>query len=390
MSPCSRPYFPPRSRPRPRAVSRSSSLALFFVLLSSAPNGLGAETAQPPSVALEALERLKGIDLDANPAIKNAALKILGQVQGTPQFVEVVRDFKITGQESALLDFVAKQPSTSAGADAMRLVLHSGNTNLIKNALDGTNAVPIAEALGNTGEKEIVPLLEPIVVDQSRDPLLRRKAVHALSGVREGAELLLRLVKEQKLPDDLRLTASSELNTAHWPEIKDEAATLLPLPSTQNAQSLPPISQLIKMIGNSTNGAAIFHRGNVGCIKCHQVHGEGIDFGPNLSEIGTKLGKDALYESILDPSSGIAFGYEAWQIELKNGDEAYGLISSETEDEITVKAVGGATARYKKSDILKRAKQKLSIMPAGLQQNMTTQEIVDLVEYLLSLKKPTP
>jgi len=225
------------------------------------------------------------------------------------------------------------------------------------------------------------------VTDTSRDSLLRRKTVHALSGIREGAELLLRLAKEQKLPEDLRLSASLELNSAHWPEIKNEAATLLPLPSTQNAQPLPPISQLIKMLGNPTNGAAVFRRDNVGCIKCHQLHGEGIDFGPNLSEIGTKLGKDALYESILDPSAGIAFGYEAWQIELKNGDEAYGLISSETEDEITVKAVGGVTTHYKKSDVVKRTKQKLSIMPAGLQQNMSAQEMVDLVEYLASLKK---
>jgi cytochrome c553 len=46
--------------------------------------------------------------------------------------------------------------------------------------------------------------------------------------------------------------------------------------------------------------------------------------------------------------------------------------------------------RYKKSDIAKRTKQKLSIMPAGLQQNLSTQEIVDLVEYLASLKKAAP
>jgi len=99
------------------------------------------------------------------------------------------------------------------------------------------------------------------------------------------------------------------------------------------------------------------------------------------------LGKDALLESILDPSSGISFGYEAWQLELKNGDEAYGLISSETEAEITIKAVGGVSTRYNKSDIAKRTKQKLSIMPVGLQQNMSTQELVDLVEYLATLKK---
>jgi len=311
-------------------------------------------------------------------------------VKGTPQFVEIVRDFNITGQEPALLDFARKEPASSAAAEAVRIVLHNDGTNLISTALDGTNGLALVEPLGNTGEKEIVPLLGPLLVDNSRDLVFRRKAVHALSGVREGAELLLRLAGEQKLPEDVRFIASSELNNAHWPEIKAEAAKLLPLPATQNAEPLPPISQLMKMSGDPTRGAAVFRRDNVGCIKCHQVRGEGLEFGPNLSEIGTKLGKDALFESILDPSAGISFGYEAWQIELKNGDEAYGLVSSETEDELTIKAVGGVTTRYQKGDIAKRTKQKLSIMPAGLQQNMSTQELVDLVEYLTTLKKTAP
>jgi putative heme-binding domain-containing protein len=125
----------------------------------------------------------------------------------------------------------------------------------------------------------------------------------------------------------------------------------------------------------------------VGCANCHQVNGQGIDFGPNLSEVGSKLGKDALYEAILDPSAGISFGYEAWQLTLKSGDEAYGLIVSDTPEEIAVKAIGGIVTRYPKRDIVTREQSKLSIMPAGLQQAMTAQELVDLVEYLSSLTK---
>ena len=99
------------------------------------------------------------------------------------------------------------------------------------------------------------------------------------------------------------------------------------------------------------------------------------------------MAKEAIYESILDPSAGIAFGFEAWQFELKDGDEAYGLIVSETGEEVAVKAVGGVVTRHKKGDIVKRLKQKLSIMPAGLEKTMSTQDLVDLVTYLSSLKK---
>src|SRR5205823_13491201 len=150
---------------------------------------------------------------------------------------------------------------------------------------------------------------------------------------------------------------------------------------------LPPVTELVKLKGDPVRGAEVFNREAVGCFKCHQVNGHGTDFGTNLSEIGTKLAKEALCEAILDPSAGISFGYEAWQIELKNGDEAYGLIVSETADEIALKTQGGIVTRYKKSDIARREQQKLSIMPAGLQQALSTQDLVDLVEYLAALKK---
>jgi putative heme-binding domain-containing protein len=163
-------------------------------------------------------------------------------------------------------------------------------------------------------------------------------------------------------------------------------AELLPLPLGKNSMQLPSISELAQMKGDAAKGAEVFRLEIVGCNKCHQVNGQGTDFGPDLSEIGGKLGKDALYESILDPSAGISFGYETWQLELKNGDEAFGLIVSETADEVALKVAGGIVTRYPKSEIIKRQKQTLSIMPAGLQQTMTKEELVDLVEYLVSLK----
>src|SRR6185503_4907289 len=106
----------------------------------------------------------------------------------------------------------------------------------------------------------------------------------------------------------------------------------------------------------------------------------------DLSQIGNKLGRDARFESILDPTAGIAFGYEPWQLELSNGDEASGLIASETTDELVFQSAGGILPRYKKSQIAKRTRQKLSIMPSGLEQAMSTQDLVDVVEYLCSLR----
>jgi putative heme-binding domain-containing protein len=308
-------------------------------------------------------------------------------VRGTPEFVEIVRDFKIKDQEEGLLLIAEKAPASEAGVESMRLVLQSRKFDLIHQALAGTNAVQVVEALGNTAEKEMLPLLEPIVADPSRDVSLRKQTVKSLAKIQEGAAALIELARNQKLPDDLKLTAGMELSAVRWDPIKSEAARLLPMPQGHDAKPLPSIPELMKMPGDARKGAALFRAETVGCSKCHQINGEGIDFGPNLSEIGTKLAKEAIYEAILDPSAGISFGYEAWQIELKGGDEAYGLIVSETADELAIKAVGGVVTRYKQSDVVKRSKQKLSIMPAGLEKTMSAQEFVDLVAYLSSLKK---
>jgi putative heme-binding domain-containing protein len=339
------------------------------------------------SINLEALSRLKGLDLEANPSVKAVVLKLLDQVRGTPQFVELVRDFKIQGHDPGLLEIAGKEPASTAGVEAMRLVLSHQNAELLQGALAGTNAIGVAESLGNTSDNAIVPLLEPVVADPGRNLALRQQAVRAMAKVQEGAAALLDLAGRQKLPDDLKLTAGSELSNVRWPDLRLKAAQVLPPPRSQGAHALPPIAELAKLRGDPRNGAAVFRREAVGCLKCHQVNGEGVDFGPNLSEIGTKLAREAIYEAILDPSAGIAFGYEAWQLTLKDGDEAYGLIVSETTDEIALKAVGGVVTRYRKIDITERTKQKLSIMPTGLEQAMTTQELVDLVEYLTSLRK---
>ena len=339
------------------------------------------------TIMIEALSRLQPEQISANPKLQDALARVLDATRGTAPFVKLVQQFQLTNQNAGLLAFAIKNPADETGVEAMKRVLAAKDTNLLGAALAGTNAAPVAEAIGNARDRQCIPLLLPLVTDAKRDAAVRKACVRALAQVQEGAAALLTLAREDKLGADVKFIASTELNAVRWPQLKAEAAKLLPLPQGQGAQALPPVAELLKMTGDAKRGAEIYRRDAVGCIKCHQVNGEGTDFGPALSEIGTKLGKDALLEAILDPSAGISFGYEAWTIELKNGDEAFGLIVSDAAEELSLKAVGGVVTRYKKGDIARRAQSKLSVMPTGLQQAMTTQELVDLLEYLGTLKK---
>ena len=343
------------------------------------------------AIALEALNRLPDGDISDRPPIKAAVERVLGAVRGTPEFVRLVQKFQLTNQNAGLMEIAIAAPAAEAGVDAVRLILAGKDFTALRRTLAATNvsaAIKLAEALGNTGENQIAELLLPVVTDPKRDVALRKEAVRSLALVAEGAKGLLTLARQDKLDDALKFTASAELNRVRWQHIKEEAAKILPVPTGQNAQPLPSLAELLNSKGDPVNGAKVFRRDPPACIKCHQVNGEGAEVGPNLSTVGVKLGKDAIYEAILDPNAGISFGFEAYQVQLKSGDEAYGLLASETADELAIKNLSGIVTKYKKSEIVELRQLKTSIMPTGLQQGMTTQELVDLVEYLASLKKP--
>jgi putative membrane-bound dehydrogenase-like protein len=359
--------------------------ALEKVLIA---NSRAAAAPDHEAIVFETLTRLKGMDVQAHPEIKAALMAALAFSRGTPEFVNYVQDFNLQDQNAGLIEVALHHPAEESGVQAMRLVLASRDTSALENALHNTNSsATLAEALGNTRDKNIVPVLLPLLNDSQIDSATRRQAVRSLAQVQEGASQLLELARDNKLPNDVKFTATMELNHVRWPELRALAAQVLPAPRGRDAQTLPPLPELLKMHGDVSRGAQVFARSGTACISCHRINDKGVDLGPALSEIGAKLGKDALYEAILDPSAGIAFGYENWDITLKSGDDVNGIIVSDTADELIIKDAKAIPLHIKKSDIASRRQLKLSLMPAGLQQTMSTQDLVDLVEYLASLKK---
>jgi putative membrane-bound dehydrogenase-like protein len=384
------PNTPDNERPRYfrafdfiKGPEKIAALDELLIANSRAPAAPGHEI-----VAVETLARLKDIDIAAHPEVKAALTESLASVRGTPEFVNLVQDFHLPDQNAGLIEVAVRHQAEESGVQAMRLVLASPDLTPLENEMRNTNsAARLAEALGNTRDRRIVPVLLPLVDDQQIDPAARRQAVRSLARVQQGASQLLQLARDNKLPSDVKFTATMELNQVRWADLRALAAQVLPPPVSRNAQSLPPLPELLKMRGDISRGVGVFARPDVACITCHRINDKGADLGPALSEIGAKLGKDALYEAILDPSAGIAFGYEAWEITLKSGDDAIGIIKSDTEDELIIKDAKAIPIHIKKSDIVSRRQLKVSLMPADIQKAMSTQDLVDLVEYLSSLKK---
>jgi putative heme-binding domain-containing protein len=352
--------------------------------------GQPAQVDDQTAVQIEALNRLKGANLESNTALKTAVQRILEKTRGTPQFVQIVRDFSLKGHAPALLEYAFKYPNESSGVEAFRLALNEPGSPALPALIESTKGVAVVQLMANTRDKKFQEQLMEMVRDDRKPLATRQACVKELARTEQGARHLLDLEKNEKLPADLKLTAASELNLAPWPDVKKLAVEILPLPQTKNAEPLPAISELVKRRGDVARGRLVFESDTAACIYCHVVNGRGTDVGPQLSEIGTKLGKEALYQSILDPSSGISFGFEELNIQLKTDDELFGLITSETGDELTVKTQAGVVTKVRKADVAKRQKLTTSLMPVGLQLTMSTQELVDLVEYLASLKTAAP
>ena len=108
---------------------------------------------------------------------------------------------------------------------------------------------------------------------------------------------------------------------------------------------------------------------------------------PDLSEIGTKLSRQAMYESILFPSAGISHNYENWMVLKLDGQIISGVLVGETGEKIQIKDDKGINHVISLDDIDSRKKQKLSLMPADLHKELTEQDLVDLIEYLMTLTK---
>ena len=195
---------------------------------------------------------------------------------------------------------------------------------------------------------------------------------------------MIKLAEQGGLADDLHFVAAGAIARSPDQGLRNAAKGKFRVPAAAGAEKLPPVAELIAMKGNAANGKPVYTK--AACITCHKVKGEGIDFGPALTEIGNKLSVEAMYESILFPNAGISHGFHGLAIKTKQGGIFSGYSTGETEAELTLRLPGGVQQAIKKSDITSREEMEISLMPPGLAGAMTEQELIDLVAYLQSLK----
>ncbi|HUR47891.1 MAG TPA: c-type cytochrome, partial [Candidatus Saccharimonadales bacterium] len=145
------------------------------------------------------------------------------------------------------------------------------------------------------------------------------------------------------------------------------------------------VALVAKEKGDTKNGALMFTK--AGCVACHTVSAYEAPKGPYLGGIATRYSRAELCESILKPSAKIAQGFETQWFKTKADDDYEGFVTREGGDDLDLRNVAGITTTLAKKDIKERGKREISVMPNGLLDKFSTEDLASLLAYLESLQK---
>ena len=232
----------------------------------------------------------------------------------------------------------------------------------------------------------------PIVLDNydRLEPELKPRAIELLTQRPAWAKTLLEAIGRKQIPATAlnvnqvqRLLASHDkdlvaLVTAKWGSVRTDR-------NPQREQVVAQVRELLKAThGDAIKGQAVFQKV---CAQCHRIYGQGQDVGPEITANG-RASFEQLLSNVLDPSLVIGAGYQARIVITNDGRSLTGLLAEDTPQRIVLKMQGGKLETIARSDIESITLSKLSLMPEGLERQLTQTELVDLFEYLLWDKPP--
>jgi putative heme-binding domain-containing protein len=151
-------------------------------------------------------------------------------------------------------------------------------------------------------------------------------------------------------------------------------------------EDLAPLATALKSGRSYGNGKHLFEVAS--CISCHKLEGKGNEFGPDLTKLDPKLTTADILKDIIEPSFRINEKFQTFRFELKSGKQLQGIILKEEGGKVTVienpLAKGSEPVTFARSEVDTQDKVMVSIMPKGLLDKLTRDEILDLLAFIAS------
>ena len=129
---------------------------------------------------------------------------------------------------------------------------------------------------------------------------------------------------------------------------------------------------------SSSAGSKVFERV---CAKCHKIDGKGYEAGPDISDVRNRS-REALLHDILDPNAIVEPRFIDYSVILTDGRIFNGLMVSETVEAVVLKQAEDQQQVIARNDIEIIQASGKSLMPEGVEKDVTIQQMTDLLEYL--------
>jgi len=212
----------------------------------------------------------------------------------------------------------------------------------------------------------------------SYSPAVRTRATALLLGSRAGAGLLLDRVESGEAAAST-VDPVAKIRLRQFPDeaIAGRAEKLFAQASGGRAAVVEAHQDVLAMTGDAERGEPAFERA---CAKCHLRQGERARLGPDLSGINNKTDEELLAH-ILDPSFEIAVNYTNYIVVAKDGRILDGLLAGETAETVTLRGEY-ENRTIRRDEIEEMRASAVSLMPDGLEEDLSKQELADVIAYL--------
>ncbi|MEY2409098.1 MAG: hypothetical protein QOF48_1768 [Verrucomicrobiota bacterium] len=212
-------------------------------------------------------------------------------------------------------------------------------------------------------------------------PHARVQIMNLLLKRKERVTALLDAIDKRSVrPEELSLAQQTQLRAHSDIGLRNKAAQLLGRPPAAARESVvDAYKPALGLKGVAINGQKTFQ---ARCASCHKLGNEGNALGPDLATVKAG-GKEKVLVAILDPNREVAPNFLSYSVETKDGESFTGVLGSESGASVTVRMAGGLESVVSRANIASLQSQGRSLMPEGLEEGLKTQDMADLLEFIV-------
>lgn len=225
----------------------------------------------------------------------------------------------------------------------------------------------------------------------SADALVLPNLLNAYTGQKDsaaGQAMVQALLKSHARLGEADTQRLADILAAYPGDVRTAARPFLARLDQIQKQRVERLQKLLPVLsapGDIGRGRRIFFGDKVSCYTCHTIGPDGGHVGPDLTSIGAiRSGQDIL-EAIVFPSASFVPGFEVYTV-LTKTDNISGVRGHDTSDFVTIVTGPNERVRIRRADIVSMKPSTVSLMPEGLDESLTREELTDLMAFLMAQK----